>query len=66
MLPCDGVVKLQPLRAEQLARYAQFRGKPLALLVSVLGIPQNGEAHMGTMDPELMGSSGKGLKRKFT
>ena len=66
MLPGDGVVKLQPLRAEQLALYAQFRGKSLALLASVLGVPQNWEAHMGAVDPELVGSAGEGLKRKFT
>ena len=54
----DGVDKLQLFGAKLLI------GEPLGEsgggLREILGITQNGKAHMGTMDPELVGSAGNG------
>ena len=51
----DGVFQLQTSGAEHLAFQT-----PAAFFGAVLGITQNGESHVGTMDPELVGTASDG------
>ena len=58
--------QLQADGAEGLGGEAQGEGERLALLRTVLGIPQDGETHVGAVNPELMGAAGDGTQLKFT
>ena len=58
--------QLQTPGAQGLGLPAQGVGKGLRLFVSVLGISQDGKAHISAVDPELMGPAGDGPQRKFT
>ena len=61
LLPGDGMFEGQTVGAEKLAWQAH-----LAFLAAVLGIAQNGEAAVGAVDPELVGSAGNGPQGEFT
>ena len=60
----DRVREFQALRQQQLGFEALFPGKGHGRLAAVLRIPQDGEAHVGAMEPQLMGASGNGLQRQ--
>ena len=60
----NGVGKRQPFGAKLLMGKTRREGG--GGITEILGISQNGVAHMGTMDPQLMGPAGDGLQCKFT
>ena len=64
--PGDGMGKFQPFGTEHLVRQPQLRRNPLGFFTAVLGISQNGEAHVGAVDPQLVGPAGDGAQRQFS
>ena len=61
MLSGHGVGELQTVGAEELAGKTHF-----AFLGAVLGVAQDGVAHVGAVDPELVGAAGDGAESEFT
>ena len=66
MLTGDGVDQFQRMRTQQLVLQAKLSGKRLGSFTAILGIAQNGIAHIGAMDTELMGAAGDGMQFQFT
>ena len=61
-----GVGEFQDFGTKLLGGEAQLGGIFLGVPASVLGVPQNGAAHMGAVDPELVGPAGDGAQGKGT
>ena len=66
LLSGNGMIQLQGSGAEELVRYPKTLRVSDALGAAVLGIAQDGEAHMSTVDSQLMGPSGDRTKSEFT
>ena len=58
--------KFNFFRTEPLGKDAHFATDCLGLGGAVLGIAQNGKAHMGTMQTQLVGSAGDRTQFQFT
>ena len=62
----DGVRQFQTFGAEELVGDLEAPGICDAALASVLGIAQDGKAHIRAVDSQLVGSSGYRPKCEFT
>ena len=62
----DGVGQFQAFGAEELVGDPKGLRIGDALFASVLGISQDGKAHMGAVDSQLVGPAGDGTQFKFT
>ena len=62
----DRVGEAEGFGAQKLGFQAQFPGKSLGFGAVVLGIAQNGKAHVGAVEPKLVGSAGDGPQLQFT
>ena len=65
MLPGDGMNKFQPLRTEHLMLQTQCTGNFLRNFCTILGVSQDGPAHISAVYPQLMGPAGNGRKFQF-
>ena len=66
MLAGDGMRKLKAFGAEELVGDPETLGIGDACVTSVLGITQDREAPVGTVDSQLVGASCNGTQFKFT
>ena len=62
MFSRDRVVKFQFPGTEGLGGPIKFHSP----VTAVLGVADDGEPHVGAVDPELVGSAGNGMEGKFT
>lgn len=66
ILPGDGVGEGKTDGAKELRLQPEGLTEAVAGFAAILGIAQNGVAHMGAVEPKLMGPPGDGPQSKFT